>query len=98
MLVLAQPARIPVHDVLHLGQALEAVEQLVDLLLVLGDDEPRVAVVDHVRDLVGAGVLVEPHRGRSRRLRGDLRDHPLRPVVAEDGYLVAARNPQRGEP
>ena len=82
------PARVAVDDVADLGELLLHVEDLVDLLLVLGDDERGVGVVDDVRHLLERGVLVQPQRDRARRLRRHLGPHPLGPVVADDGHLV----------
>ncbi len=72
VLVLPQAARVGVDDVADLRELVEHVEDLVDLLLVLGDDEGGVAVVDDVGDLGEVRVLVEPDRRRAGRLRGEL--------------------------
>ena len=92
-----QPPRVGIDDVRHLGQLVDHSQDLVDLLLVLGDDEPRVGVIDDEPHFGQVRVLVDADRGAARGLRGQLRDHPLGPVVADDGHLAAAREPQRHE-
>ena len=94
MLVSAQSARIGIDHAFDFGQAIDHVEDLVDLFLVLGDDEDGIGMIDDVGNLVEVGVLVEADRGCASGLRSQLRHHPLRPVVAEDGHLVAASEAQ----
>src|SRR5438128_10971152 len=73
----------------------EECQDVVDLLLTLGDDELRVAVVDHVGDLRERGALVDPHRGAAGRLRSQLGDQPRGPVVADDRHLASGLEPER---
>jgi hypothetical protein len=90
-------ARVVVEDGDDLGKPVDHLQDLVDLLLVLRDHHLGVAVIDDVGDLVEVGILVDAHRGRARRLRGQLGADPGRPVVAEDGHLVAASDAQLHE-
>src|SRR5262249_11092732 len=87
-----------VDDMRDLGELLDHPQDLVHLLLVLGHHEPRVAVVDDVPDLGKRGILVDAHGGGPCRLRGQLGDQPLRPVVADDRDLAAALEAERRQP
>jgi hypothetical protein len=73
-------------------------QELVDLLLVLRDGEPRLGVVDDVGQLLLDGVLVERHRDAAERLRGEDGPVQLGAVVADHGHLVAPGEPERGQP
>ena len=97
VLVAAQPARVGVDHVRDLGELLDHPQDLVHLLLVLGDDELRVAVIDDEAHLGEVGVLVDPDGRGARRLRRQLRDHPLGAVVPDDRHLAAALQPQRDQ-
>jgi len=95
--VAAHPARILVDHVLQVPAARAHAEQLVDLLLVLDDGEPRLGVVDDVLHLALDGVLIDGHRHAAQCLRGHHRPVELRPVVADDCDAVAAREAERGQ-
>ena len=83
---------------LYFAELVDHAEDLVELLLVLGHHEARVAVIDHVGHFGEVGILVDAHRSGAGRLRGQLGDDPLRPVVADDGHLAAPLEAQRDEP
>ena len=72
-------------------------DQLVDLLLILGDDGPYLGVVEYMVDLVEHAVRVEADGHPAERLRGQLRDEPFRTVVAEDRECVPSLEAERGE-
>jgi len=92
-----EPARVVVHDPLE-PRALRAhVEQLVHLLLVLGNREAGLGMVEDVGELALDRVLVERDRHAAEGLRGHGRPVELRPVVAHDRGLVAAREAERRE-
>jgi hypothetical protein len=59
VVVLPQPAFLPVDNAAHLGQPVANLQQFVALLLVFGEDHHRVAVVDDIGHLFRAGVGVE---------------------------------------
>jgi hypothetical protein len=83
------------------GDVLELVpqaDQLVHLLLVLGDDDPDLRVAEDVDDLLADAGRVDPDHRRADGLGGELADQPLRAVVAEDGDDVAGADPELGEP
>jgi hypothetical protein len=73
-------------------------EQLVHLLLVLGNHHANAGVVEYVLDLLQDPVRVETDRHPTERLRGELRDQPLRTVVAEYRQDLAALEAERGQP
>jgi hypothetical protein len=81
---------VVVDDRLQTRAARADVQELVDLLLVLDDREPRLGVVEDVRDLLFDPVLVERDRHAAERLRAEHRPVELRTVVTDDGDLVAA--------
>ena len=65
---MAQPARVGEDHRLEPRAALLDRDQLVDLLLVLGDREPHLGVVEDIGHLVGDRVLVDRHRHAAQRL------------------------------
>jgi hypothetical protein len=73
------------------------VEELVDLLLVLGHGEPRLGVVDDVGQLFLDGVLVERHRHAAEGLGRGHRPVELGAVVADDRGLVTTGKAERGQ-
>ena len=94
VLVLAHAARIAADDVADAGDVVDQVEQLVDLLLVLGDDDPRPGIAQQVGDLLADRVLVDAERHGTHGVRRQLAPHPLRPVVADQGHGIAALQAQ----
>ena len=94
VLVLAHAARIAIDDVADARRLVDQVEQLVHLLLVLGDDDLGLGVVDQVADLVAHGVLVDAQRHGAERVRRHFAPDPFRPVVADDPDRVAAFEPE----
>ena len=71
------------------GQFFLHVENLVHLLLVLGDDEFGLRVVDDVGDLLEDRILIDPGAESAGGLGGELGDDPFGLVVADDGNLVS---------
>ena len=72
-------------------------QELVDLLLILDDGEPRLGVLDDVLHLALDRILIDRHRDAAQRLRGHHRPVELRPVVADDRDPIAAREAEGGE-
>ncbi len=95
--VAAQAARIVVDQVLQVTAAGPDTQELVDLLLILDDREPRLGVLDDVLHLALDGVLIDRHGDAAERLRRHHRPVELRAVVADDRHAVAAREAERGE-
>ncbi len=87
--IMAQTARILVDDALEMRQPVGNADQLVHLLLVLGHGEAGLRVVEHELHLVGDSVLIHRHRHPTDRLGRQHRPVKLRPVVTDDGDLVA---------
>ena len=98
LLVLPQAPGIVVDDVLEPGALRAHVQELVHLLLVLDHREPRLRVVHDVLHLLLDRVLVERHGHAAEGLGGQHRPVERRPIVADDGGLVAAREAERGQP
>ena len=73
-------------------------DDLVDLLLVLGDRELHFGVREHIGHLVGHRVGIDRNRHGAERLPGADRPVEPRPIAADDGELVAARDAELGEP
>ena len=84
--------------VLQRRDALGAGIDLVDLLLVLHDREADPGMVEHIGHLVGHRVGIDRHRDGAERLRRGKGPVEPRPVGADDGDLVAARQAERPQP
>ena len=100
LLVALEPARVVVDDLLDGadGGALHELHELVDLLLVGGDDEAHLRLAEDAFELLDGAVGIEPERAAAERLRGELGDQPLRAVVAQHREGLAAPEAERGEP
>ena len=86
-------ARVGKDDFFEARAALFDCQQLVDLLLVLGDRKAHLGVIEDEGHLLGDRVLIDRHRHAAQSLcRGDRPIEP-RPVVADDRELVAAAEP-----
>ncbi|MGY3357532.1 hypothetical protein ACVWZK_004195 [Bradyrhizobium sp. GM0.4] len=79
---------------LQLWDAVCQGEQLVDLLLVLGENELRLAIIEEIRSFFVEHVAVEPEAQASNRMSGDFRRDPVRPVVADDADDILASKAQ----
>ena len=90
-------AGVVVDDVFQTRTLGPHVEQLVDLLLVLGDREADLGMIDDVRQLLLDRVLVERDRHPSESLDGEHGPVELGSVVADDGRLVATREAEGSE-
>jgi hypothetical protein len=75
------------------GHALD----LAPLLEALEQDDRRLAVLDHERDLLGRAGRVDAGRRAARGHRGDVEDDPLGAVEAEDGRRPAQLEAERDE-
>jgi hypothetical protein len=93
----AHSARVVVNDVRQARAARPDAQELVHLLLVLDDGEPRLGMIDDVLRLFLAGVLVDRDRNAAQRLRRHDRPVELGPVVPHDGDSIAAREAERCE-
>ena len=98
VVVVAQPPRLVVDDLLELRQPLGHGQDLVDLLLVLDRREAHLGMGQHIGELFGDGVGVDRHRHGAEHLRRHHR--PVEPgaVGPDDGDGVAARKPEAGQP
>ena len=85
-----ETAGILVEDASEMRQAILDADQLVDLFLILGHGEARLRVIEDEQHLLGDRVLVDRHRHGAEALGRQHRPVELRPVVADDGDLVAA--------
>ena len=93
-----QPVHV-VHEDLHeLGAAGAHLEDLVELLLVLGEEEARAAVVDDVFHLPRRIRRVDAVGDPAYRDRAEVGVEPLRTVVGHDRHHVAGPQTQRDEP
>ncbi len=90
-----EPARAGVDDVRQARHLRAQQQQLVDLLLVLGDRVRDAQPRHQRRDLVGRGVFVERHGQRADGLRTEHREVQPRPVAAQDRHRHAAPDAQR---
>ena len=95
--IVPQPLRIVVDDEFEMRQLRPQGQDLVDLLLVFGDDDRNLGVVQHKDQLAGDRVLVHRHRGAAEALGRQLRPIEAGPIVANDRELVAAAKAVRGQ-
>ncbi len=95
--VMPHAARVVVDNEVEVRQPGAQRQDLVDLLLVLGDDDPDLGMVQHVGHLGGDRVLVHRHRDAAKALCGELRPVEPRAVVADHRELVAAAKAVSGE-
>ena len=72
-------------------------QQLVHLLLVLGDRKLCFRMGQHIGQFLGNGVLVHRHRNGAKALRRHHRPVKPRPVVAHDGDSVAAAHTEAAQ-
>ncbi len=89
----ADAARVHDEDVGQVRQVRPNGERLVHLLLVLGDQELRARVAHEVLELGGRARRVDAYDDRADRLRGDVGNEPLRPVLGLDRDPVARSDP-----
>ena len=83
VIVIPQPALIPINDSFDLGDALFNLEELVALLLVFSEGKDHIAVADDVFNFVGAGIGVQANHRPA---------HPHCPNVAPQGIAVIVAN------
>ena len=95
--VVPEPARIVVQHDAERRHLLLDLQELVDLLLVLGQRETRAGMLDDIGKLVGHRILVDRHRHAAQRLRRAHRPIESRPVVAHHDQPVAAAKAQIGQ-
>jgi len=95
--IVAQAARLVVVDVRERRALRQDLEQLVHLLLVLRDGMRDRRVLDRERHFGRHRVLVERHRDAAQALRSAHRGIDARPVVADQGQVVAALEALRGQ-
>ncbi len=96
--VAPQPLLLPVDDPPHLRHLLPDLQQLVTLLLVLGQDEGGVGMVNEVPDLAGDAVGEDAHGHSLGGLHRQLGPVVLRVVVADDADLIAPLQAQTDHP
>ena len=96
-IVAPQAPLLVVDDGLQARQPRGDRKDLVDLLLVLHHRRDDLGVLEHIGHLVGDGIGIERHGHCAERL--SRADRPIEPraVLPDDGDLVAAGNPERGE-
>ena len=97
-MVVAHAARIVVDDVLERRDLILHFEHLVDLLLILDDDEADTGILQHEEHFAGHRILVERHRHATQALGGGHHHVQVRPVVADDGQVVAPLEAEEARP
>ena len=88
--VVPHPARVLVHHDFEGRHLLLDLQELVDLLLVLGQRKARAGMLDDVGKLLGDRILVDRHRHAAQRLRGAHRPVEQRAIVADHDQPIAA--------
>jgi len=72
-------------------------EQLVHLLLILGEDGHGAREGQQILHLLIQSVAIQADRLAAQRMGRDPAHHPIRPVVADQAHHLAARHTQRGQ-
>ena len=94
IVIFPHPARIGIDDVLEVGGAIGQRQQLVDLLLVFGEHQFRVAIAEQIGRFLVQHVAIKAKAHGADGMRCDFRRHPVRAVVADDADDVAAPETQ----
>ena len=94
---MTQAARVIVKNVVQRRAVAHDFKQFVDLFLILDDGELDPGVFQDKGLLLRHRVLVQRHRHAAQHLRRAHRPIQARPVVADDGEIVAALETQRGQ-
>ncbi len=97
-LVVPEPARIVVQHDAERRHLLLDLQELVDLLLVLGQRETRAGMLDDIGELVGHRILIDRHRHAAQRLRRAHRPIESRPVVADHDQPIATPEAEIDQP
>src|SRR6516162_7567448 len=97
IVVFPQAPRIGIDDVLEVRCAVGERQELVDLLLVLGEDELSLAIIEQIGGFLVEHVAIEAEAHRADRMACDFGRDPLRPVVADDADDVAAAKAELDE-
>ncbi len=97
VVVVPQAAVVPIDDATHAGDALADLQQLIALLLIFGQNEGGVAVVDDVGHLGRGGVGEQANLGRAGGLQAEVGPQILAVVVADGANLVAPPHAQGDE-
>jgi len=95
--VMTHAARIVVNDARETLTLRRNLEQLVHLLLVLGEDDRDAGVLDREGHLRGHRVLVERHRNGAQALAGRHGGVEARPVVADEREVLATLQAESAE-
>ena len=96
--VVRKAALLVVENARQQRQSIGDGQDLVDLLLVLGDDQRGFGMAEHIGHLVGHRVGIDRQRNGAEHLRRGDRPVEPRPVGADNGDLVAMRQPEPREP
>ena len=94
LLVVAQATWVVVNDVGDAGHRLAHLQQLVHLLLVLGEEELHLRVLDHEGHLGGHRVLVQRNGHATHALHSHHAHVQVRAVVADQGQVLPASEAQ----
>ena len=90
IVVFPHAARIGIDDVLEVRRAVGQRQQLVDLLLVFGEHQFRVAIAEQIGRFLVQHVAVKAEAHGADGMRCDFRGYPVRAVVTDDADDVAA--------
>ncbi len=98
IVVMAQPQRVPVNQLLEQGQLGLYLQDLVHLLLIPGHDELGIGMLGNVSDFGWNGIGENAQGDSAGGLGGNLCPVPFRVIVAKDGYLVGRFQPHAHQP
>src|SRR5215831_17831529 len=86
-------ARVDDQHGAYVRALVEHLERLVEVLLVLGDDQRRAAVLEQMTHLARRARRIDAVRNRTESLRRQIGDRPLGARVADDGHRLAGGDP-----
>ncbi len=98
MVVFPQAARIKIDHVVDDLDPFLHLENLVDLLLIGGHNEPCAAILQHIGHLFGHRVLIQRHRDSADLLCCHHGPVKRRTVAPDDRNVIALFNAQRQQP
>ena len=95
VVILAHPALIIINDLLDIGQIVLNFQNLINLLLVFGNNESRAAMLQHIGHFFCIGVLIKRHGDSTGGLCGEHSPVKIGAVAANHGHKITLVQAQR---
>ncbi len=94
IIILAHTTRVAVDNMLDAGALLGDLKNLVDLLLILGENHPSPGIIDQVGNLFVERILIDAKDHAADGMDTDLPGNPFGTIVADNTDCVSLDNPQ----